>query len=408
MSNTAAKTVSNSNVGESESMRVASRVNRIVSKGAPAWGVHTQGRQMKEAGDDIILLTIGDPDFDTPEAVVDAAVASLRCGRTHYTPLLGEESLRSAIAQHHGDVTGQTVQPENVIVVAGAQCGLYAAAMCTLEPGDQVVVLDPTYSTYPYVFGAAGAEAVFVSLRPERNFQVDPDDVAAAITERTKAILLNTPHNPTGAMVHRCEMEALTHLCQDHDLWMITDEVYATISFGQPHISACAFPAMAERTITVSSLSKSHAMTGWRMGWAVAPKEIVAHMGNLFAGMLFGLPPFIQDAATQALTANRSNMDVMRNRYKARRDLVFEHLQDSPKISCHLPEGGMYMMIDIRQTGMAAIDFGYQLLAQEKVALLPGDAFGSGGTGHVRLSLTEPEIRLAEACKRIARFAQGL
>ena len=387
-------------------MKFASRVNRTVSQGASAWGVHAQGRKLITQGEDVILLTIGDPDFDTSEEIIDVAVASLRNGRTHYTPLLGEESFRRSVVQYHSDFTGQPIGIDNVVAVMGAQCGLYAAAMCTLNPGDQVIVFDPTYSTYAYVLGAAGAESVFVSLRPERNFQVDPDEVAAAITDKTRAILLNTPHNPTGSMIHQAELEALATLCQRHDLWMITDEVYAPIAFDQPHLSAGALPGMADRTITISSLSKSHAMTGWRIGWAVAPQEIIGHMGNLFAGMIFGLPPFIQDAATHALTASLGEAAVMRNAYKARRDLVFEHLQDAPKLSCHLPEGGMYMMIDIRGTGMDAMDFGYKLLAQEKVALLPGDAFGPGGAGHMRLSLTVADDLLMEACERTVRFAQ--
>ncbi|MEM7129996.1 MAG: pyridoxal phosphate-dependent aminotransferase [Chloroflexota bacterium] len=389
-------------------MQFASRVHRTVSEGAPAWGVHAQARKMMGQGKDVILLTIGDPDFDTSDEIIDVTVKSLRSGRTHYTPLMGEEPFRRAIAQYHSDFTGQPVDAENVIAVVGAQCGLYAASMCILNPGDQVIVLDPTYSTYAYFLGAAGAETVYVSLRPERNFQVDPDDVANAITQRTKAILLNTPHNPTGAMVHRAEMDALASLCQQHDLWMITDEVYGPIAFEQPHISAGSLANMAERTVTISSLSKSHAMTGWRIGWAVGPQELIKHIGNLFAGMLFGAPPFIQDAATHALTARLDEATIMRNTYKARRDLVFEHLQEAPKVSCHLPEGGMYMMLDIRETGMNATDFGYKLLDKEKVALLPGDAFGPGGAGHMRLSLTLPEEKLIEACERTVRFAQSV
>lgn len=387
-------------------MNYANRVNRTISKGSTAWRVHGLAKQMLAQGEDVILLTIGDPDFDTPQPIIDHAVKSLNSGRTHYTPLLGEEPLREAIASFHTELTGQSVTSENVIVTVGAQCGLYVAAMCTLEPGDEVIVFDPTYSTYGYLLGASGAKMIYVSLKPDRHFQVDPNDVAAAITGQTKALFLNTPHNPTGAMIHTEEMKQLVELCKQHDLWMITDEVYGTFAFEQPHISPASFPDMAERTIVISSLSKSHAMTGWRLGWAVGPTEAIRHMGNLSAGMLFGLPPFIQDAGVHALTKCMTDVDAMRTHYKARRDLVYELLQDAPKVSCHLPEGGLYMMIDVRETEMNALTFAEELLANEKVALLPGEAFGPGGAGHVRLSLVSPEDVLIEACERTVRFAQ--
>ena len=387
-------------------MNYASRVHRTVSRGSSGWRVHAEAKKLQAKGEPVILLTIGDPDFDTPSPIIDVAVHALHNGRTHYTSLFGEPPLRQAIAHYHSTFNKQTVTTDNVIAVAGAQCGLYAAAMCTLQPGDEVIVLDPTYTTYAYLLGAAGAETVYVSLRPERNFQVDPDDVAAAITPRTRALFLNSPHNPTGAMIHQAELNALAALCRQHDLWMITDEVYGPIAFETPHISAGSLPGMAERTITISSLSKSHAMTGWRIGWAVGPAEVIRYMGNLFAGMLFGLPPFIQDAAVEALTASLGEADIMRAHYKARRDLVYEHLQDAPKVSCHLPEGGMYMMLDIRETGLEAREFAARLLEQERVALLPGDAFGPGGAGHLRLSLVEREEVLIEACERTVRFAQ--
>lgn len=387
-------------------MNYASRVHRTTSKGSDAWTVHGLGKQMLEQGEDVILLTIGDPDFDTPSSITEAAIASLRSGRTHYTPLLGEVPLRQSIAQFHTQLTGQSVTSDNVIVTVGAQGGLYVAAMCTLEPGDEVIVFDPTYSTYAFVLGACGATPVFVPLKPEHGFQVDPADVAAAITDRTKALFLNTPHNPTGAMIHAAEMNELASLCLEHDLWMITDEVYGAIAFDQPHVSPAKLPGMAERTVVISSLSKSHAMTGWRLGWAVAPPEAIQYMGNLSAGMLFGLPPFVQDAGVHALTESMGEMDRMRALYKGRRDLVYEHLQDAPKVSCHLPEAGLYMMIDIRETQMDSKSFAETLLKQEKVALLPGEAFGPGGAGHVRLSLVESDENLIEACKRTVRFAQ--
>ena len=388
-------------------MKYAARVGRTQSEGSNGWLVHRKAKEMAAAGEDVILLTIGDPDFDTPKPIVDSLVDSIRGGRTHYTWLMGEAPLREAVAAFHTQLTGQNVTMENVGIMPGAQGGLFAAAMCTLSPGDEVIVMDPVYSTYGYFCGAAGATIVPVPLRVERNFLVDPDEIEAAVTPRTRAIILNTPHNPTGAIVHKAEMEAIGAICQKHDLWLIGDEVYGSITYDHPHVSAASLPHFDERTITVSSLSKSHSMTGWRLGWVVGPTELMGHVGNLSAGMVFGMPGFIQDAATVALTDALGEVDIVRERYRTRRDMVIEALSDAPGISVNRPEAGLYMLVDVRASGLSATDFGFALLEAEKVAMLPGTAFGPNLAGHMRLSLTAPDDQLAEACRRIARFASN-
>ncbi len=387
-------------------MRYASIVNRAVSKGWQAWNVHMKARQLMAQGEEVLLLTIGDPDFETPSPIIDRAVQSMRSGRTHYTPLMGEMPLRGILAERYTKELGRSVDVDNVIVVAGAQCGLFAACLCIMEPGDEVIVLDPTYTTYAYVIGSAGATTVTVPLRPERHFQVDPEDIADAVTERTRAIIINTPHNPTGAVLHQAAIDALAEIATRHDLWLITDEVYSTITFEQPHISLASHPALADRTVTISSLSKSHAMTGWRLGWAIGPSTLIGYTANIMAGMLFGLPAFIQDAAVTALTDEWHQAETMRKRYRARRDMVCAALQDAPGVSCHRPAGGMYIMLDVRETGLSSIDYADRLLEDEHVALLPGEGFGDSAAGHLRLSLTAPDDQLAAACVRIARFAQ--
>lgn len=389
-------------------MKYASIVNRAVSQGWQAWNVHSKARQLIEQGEDVILLTIGDPDFETPSPIVERAVQSLRSGRTHYTPLLGEMPLRRILAERYTTQLGDTVTADNVIIVPGAQCGLFVSALCVMEPGDEVIVLDPTYTTYAYVIGTTGATTVTVTLKPQRHFQVDPEDIADAVTERTRAIILNSPHNPTGAILHQPEINAIAQIAQRHDLWLITDEVYGSITYEQPHISPASHPDLVERTVTIASLSKSHAMTGWRLGWAIGPSELIQYMGNIMAGMIFGLPPFIQDAAILALTDEWQQADRMRHRYRTRRDLVLNALHGVPGVTCHRPEGGMYIMLDVRSTGLSSFDFADQLLAQEKVALLPGEGFGAGAVGHLRLSLTASEEQLAEACTRVVHFANQI
>ena len=386
-------------------MKFADMVSRLVGQGYGGWSVHGKARTLIANGVDVIMLTIGDPDFHTPPAVVERAVDSLRQGRTHYTPAVGELNLRQAIAAHHARHTGQTVTYENVAVVQGAQCGLYVAAMCTLQPGDEVIMSDPVYSTYPPVIGATGATPIYVQLKPERNFHPDLDEVAAAITPRTRAILFNTPHNPTGAVLRHDELESLADLALRHKLWLITDEVYSHFTFTQPHASPAAIAELADQCITISSLSKSHAMTGWRLGWIVGPKPLIEHAGNLLAVMAYGGPPFIQDGALTALTSEIAEVEAMRHSYRRRRDLVHELLADTPGVRCCNTEGGMYALLDIRSSGLSSMDFADQACDQAKVAMLPGDAFGPSLAGYLRLSLVVPEDRLAEACRRVQQFA---
>lgn len=380
-------------------------VSRLVGQGYDGWSVHGKARTLIANGVDVILLTIGDPDFHTPPAVVEAAVHSLQSGRTHYTPSAGELKLRQAVAVHHQQKTGQLVSYENVAIVQGAQCGLFVAAMCTLQAGDEVIMSDPVYSTYPPVIGATGATAVYVPLKPALNFHPDLGDVAAAITPRTRAILFNTPHNPTGAVLRQDEVATLAELALRHNLWLITDEVYSNFTFAHPHASPAALPAIADRCITISSLSKSHAMTGWRLGWVVGPTALIEHVGNLLAVMAYGGPPFIQDGAMAALTQELAEVEQMRMAYCRRRDLVHELLANTPGVRCCDTEGGMYALLDIRGSGLSSMTFADQACEQARVAMLPGDAFGPALAGYLRLSLVVSEERLTEACRRIHHFA---
>jgi arginine:pyruvate transaminase len=305
-------------------------------------------------------------------------------------------------------LTGQQVSPDQVVVLAGAQCALFAAFQCLVDPGDEVIVFEPAYVTYPATVAAADAVLVPVPLRPENGFHLDPADLRRALTPRTRAILWNSPNNPTGAVATAEELAALASTACEHDLWLVSDEVYATLVFTGQHRSPAALPGMAERTVTVSSVSKSHAMTGWRLGWLIGPEPLAHHAGRLALCMLYGSPGFIQDAATTALAHDHPELATMRERFRRRRDTVLDHLANLPGIRCHEPAGGMFVMLDVRGTGRSATDFAHGLLAAENVSLLPGDAFGSPAAGHVRLSLTVSEERLVEACGRIRRHLLAL
>ena len=385
--------------------RFAARVAGLGGAEAAAWEIHAQAVQRRADGEDIILLSVGDPDFPTAPPIVAAAKASLDQGRTHYAAIAGQLPLRQAIARHQERVSGQAVDPDHILVLAGAQSALFTACQCLLQPGDEVIVPEPMYVTYPATVAAAGAEVVRVPLVAERGFHVDLDALAAAVTPRTRAVILNSPHNPTGAVMTRHELEAVARLCRRHDLWLISDEVYATLHYEGEHVSPAGLPGMASRTVTVSSLSKSHAMTGWRVGWLIGPPELVEHAANLALCMLYGSPPFIQDAATAALAMEGGEAAAMLERFRRRRDAVCRRLAGLPGLACTRPRGGMFVMLDVRRTGLSAETFAQRLLAEEGVCVLSGDAFGGAAAGHVRLSLTAPDERLAEACNRIGRFA---
>ena len=295
-----------------------------------------------------------------------------------------------------------------MIVLPGAQCAVYSVAQCLLDPGDEVIVAEPMYVTYEGVFGACAAKVVPVAVRPENGFRVDPADVAALITPKTRAILLNSPNNPSGASLPLMVWQELASLCVRHDLWLISDEVYSDLLYEGEHISPASLPGMAERTATINSLSKSHAMSGWRVGWVIGPKPLAEHLVHLSLCMLFGIPDFIQNAAQLALDEDLPEVALMREEYRQRRDLVCASLSDCPGIRPIRPDGGMFVMIDVRQTGLCAQSFAERLLEGYGVSVLAGEAFGPSAAGHIRLGLVVDQLKLADACQRIALCAADL
>ena len=389
-------------------MRFSDLTQRISGDGAAAWEIHYRALALQEQGKDILLLSVGDPDFDTPVPIVQAAIDSLLAGNTHYAEVRGKRTLRESIAKRHRQRSGQSVDADQVVVLAGAQCALFSVAQCVLNPGDEVIVAEPMYVTYEAVFGACGAVVIPVPVRSENGFRVLPEDVAARITPRTRALALNSPHNPSGASLPRSTWQALAELCIAHDLWLISDEVYSELLFEGEHISPASLPGMAERTATLNSLSKSHAMTGWRVGWVVAPPSLAGHLENLALCMLYGSPDFIQDAAVVALETQLPELEAMRQAYRQRRDLVCECLADCPGVRALKPDGGMFVMVDIRETGLSAQAFADRLLDRHGVSVLAGEAFGPSAAGHIRLGLVLGAAPLRDACQRIARCANEL
>jgi arginine:pyruvate transaminase len=389
-------------------MRFSPLVERVAGKGAGAWKIHFAAERERAAGRDIIFLTVGDPDQAPPAQVIEATIAALRRHRTGYAPILGYPEVRGAIAARFARRTGKPCAADNVVIVPGTQAGLYCALQCLAGPGDEVIVPEPMYATYEAVGGASGARLVNIPLRPENGFHPDLAALARAVTPRTRMIWINSPHNPTGAVLDRTEIEAIAALCRQHDLWLLSDEVYEDLAFARAHVSPWSLPGMEERTVVVSSLSKSHAIPGFRMGWMIGPTSLTPHLFNLLLCTLYGGPPFIQDGALAALAGDLPEVAALHEDYRRRAALLSGILAAAPNCRVAAPEGGMFVLLDIRATGLGSEEFAERLLEREGVAVLPADGFGPSATGHLRISLTVDDAKLAEAGERIVRLARQL
>jgi arginine:pyruvate transaminase len=389
-------------------VRFSPMVDRIAARGAGAWSIHMEAARLRDQGQDVIFLTVGDPDQAPPESVIDATIDALRRHRTGYSSIIGYPRVREAIAARFQRRTGRPCSADNVVVTPGAQGGVYCALQCLAGPGDEVVVPEPIYNTYGPVIGASGARLVTVALRAERGFHPDLDAIAAAVTPRTGVIWINSPHNPTGVVFTAEEVAGIAELCRRRDLWLLSDEVYEDLAFARPHVSPWSLPGMAERTVVVSSLSKSHAMPGFRFGWIIGPPALSRHLFELLVAMIYGSPAFIQDGVMPALEGDLPEVAALRDAYRDRAVLLSGILAEAPNCRVTPPEGGMFVLMDIRGTGLGAETFARQLLARENVAVLPCDGFGPSAVGHLRISLTAPDPRLAEAGRRIVRFASSI
>lgn len=389
-------------------MKYSDLVERLRGKRTSAWEIHRTAQRARARGEDVIVLSVGDPDFATPEVVVESAVDALRSGDTHYSPVVGRDPLRAAIAAEHTRITGRATRVENVMLCLGAQNGIFSASLCLCEAGDEVIVPEPMYLTYEACVRASGATLVSVPVDSGRAFHVDCDALEAAITPRTKAIFFATPCNPTGVVMPRADLERIAQLARKHDLWVLSDEVYADLTFEREHVSIASFEGMAERTVTIGSLSKSHAMAGWRVGWVIGPEALIDHLGRLALAMTYGLPGFVQQAGLTAFEHKTRIVAEMREVYRRRRDVVFERLSRVAGLRCLLPEAGMFMMVDVSGTGLDTVDFTWQLFRAQGVSLLDASAFGETANGFVRLGFVVDEARLIAACERIAMFVSSL
>lgn len=388
-------------------MKTSKLIKKISGPASKAWLVGDKAFEMMDAGKDVIHLGIGDPDFDTPKQISSLLKQAIDNNKTHYSPLAGENGLRQEIASHAMSLYGGDIKKENIAVLPGAQAALFSAFLCLAERGDEVIVLEPTYATYPAVIQASGAKMITVKLDEKTGYQLNISDIKRAITSKTKAILINSPSNPSGAVFKQDTLNALADLCKRERIWLVTDEVYWSLTYEDDHASAFFQNETRANVIVINSLSKSHAMTGWRVGWVIAPEEIIDALTSLSQAQYFGVSQFIQLAAIEALR-DKKNPQIFKGLFLSRRDAFIKEIKKSELLKFSVPQGGMFLLINIEKTGLDGGKFAERLLQEEHVAVVPGYGFGESMQNTIRIGFLDEIPRLIEAARRLRRFAESL
>jgi len=383
--------------------RIASRVSQLHGEGALA--VYSRAKELEQQGRSIIHLELGEPDFHPPAPVVDALRSAVAAGRDRYCSTRGVTALREAIAEYLKRTRSVHAAAEQVLVAPGCKMALSLAMMALIEPGDEVLYPDPGFPIYPSFTRGLGATAVPFGLEEKNKFQPDMEEIARKVTPRTSAIIFNSPNNPTGTVFSQAALEQLAALAARHNLWMISDEVYARILFSGEYQSIWSLPGMAERTVIIDGFSKSFAMTGWRLGYAVAPVEVIDAMDLLVLNTFTCAAEFIQVAAIEALRDSTNAVEAMVAEYRKRRDQFVGGLKQIPGFRCQAPEGAFYAWVNIENTGLSAEEVQKLLLEEAGVAGIAGAAFGPGGKKYLRFSLVSARKLLEEALERIQRVS---
>ena len=330
-------------------------------------------------------------------------------GHTGYAAIPGTTGLRDAVATRLQERTGVPTTRDNVLITPGGQSALFAAHMATCNPGDTALYIDPYYATYPGTIRGVSALPHAIAARAEDAFQPRADVIAAAAKQTNAAsLLVNSPNNPTGVVYSRKTLEGIAQVCRDHDMWLISDEVYDTQVWEGAHLSPRALDGMAEHTLVVGSMSKSHAMTGSRCGWIVGPVDAIEHLTNLATHTTYGVPGYIQDAALFALNQGTGFETEIAAPFQRRRLLAQDILARQNAVSLVPAQGAMYLMLDVRSTGMSGEDFAYALLEKHHIAVMPGESFGTAAAGHIRVAMTIEDTRFAQALATVCDFAESL
>ncbi|WP_407473706.1 pyridoxal phosphate-dependent aminotransferase [Sulfitobacter sp. PM12] len=390
-------------------MQLSSRITGLLGGGSDGWGVFLRARQMIEQGTQVTELTIGEHDIRTAAPILQDMHRAALAGHTGYAAIPGTTGLRDAVAARLQERTGVPTTRDNVLITPGGQSALFAAHMATCNPGDTALYIDPYYATYPGTIRGVSALPHAIAARAEDAFQPRADVIAAAAKQTNAAsLLVNSPNNPTGVVYSRKTLEGIAQVCRDHDMWLISDEVYDTQVWEGEHLSPRALDGMAEHTLVVGSMSKSHAMTGSRCGWIVGPVDAIEHLTNLATHTTYGVPGYIQDAALFALNQGTGFETEIAAPFQRRRLLAQDILARQNAVSLVPAQGAMYLMLDVRSTGMSGEDFAYALLEKHHIAVMPGESFGTAAAGHIRVAMTIQDTRFAQALATVCDFAEGL
>ena len=385
-------------------IKFAERMSRLGTEGA--FEVLAKARRLEAEGKTIVHLEIGEPDFATPDNIIEAGISAMQNGYTHYTPASGIMEAREAVAGFVTRTLGVDIDPTEVVLVPGSKNVLLFTLLACIEPGDEVILPDPGYPAYASQVNFIGAVPKLVTLREETGFRMDLDELASLVTPKTRMLIINTPQNPTGGVLTQEDVEFVCDLANKHDLLVVSDEIYSQLVYGFKHVSPLAHPGMRDRTVLMDGLSKSYAMTGWRLGYAVAPKALAAKLDTLMINSSSCAAGFTQMAAIEALGSPDSEQAVrhMVRIFEKRRDLVVDGLNKIPGMRCTRPQGAFYAFPNIEGTGFGEKELSDRLLTEAGVAVLPGTAFGPAGKGFIRLAYTQSEDELSKGLKRIAEF----
>ena len=388
-------------------MTVAARMNDLGTE--TAFEVLAKARELEAQGREIIHLEIGEPDFDTPQHIVEAGVEALRQGYTHYGPTPGLPELREAIARNSREVRGVDTAPSQVVVTPGAKPIMFYVMLALGEPGVEIIYPNPGFPIYESMVKFSGATAVPMQLIEERGYHPDLDDLAGKITDNTRLIIINSPNNPCGSVFTREELERIADLVKERpNLYVLADEIYKDILYTGEHHTISAFPGMAERTIILDGFSKSYAMTGWRLGYGIMPDELVPHVVRLAVNSVSCAASFTQRAAIAALDGPQDEVQAMAAEFGQRRRLITDGLRSIPGINCPEPEGAFYAFPSIKETGLTSAEFEARAMADAGVALLSGAAFGEYGEGYVRLSYANSQENIQKAISQLDQFVRSL
>ncbi|MDC1481299.1 aminotransferase class I/II-fold pyridoxal phosphate-dependent enzyme [Ascidiaceihabitans sp.] len=388
-------------------MKLSQRISGLLGDGSDGWEVFIKAREMIKDGIDVIELTIGEHDIRTAGPILQDMHKAAMGGHTGYAAVPGTDALRQTVAKRVQERTGVPTGPQNVLITPGGQAALFAAHMVACDAGDTALYLDPFYATYPGTLRGVGAIPKAIETRAEDAFQPRTGDIDACAAG-ARSLLINTPNNPTGTVYARETLEGIADVCKAHDLWLISDEVYDTQVWDGEHISPRALPDMAQRTLVVGSMSKSHAMTGSRCGWVVGPAEVIESLINLATHTTYGVAGFIQDASDFALNQGPAFEEDVAAPFRHRRALGQEILEHQSSVGLIPAQGAMYMMLDIRATGMSGEAFAYALLETHHIAVMPGESFGAAAAGHIRVAMTIEDGAFVQALETLCEFADTL